>query len=60
MSHFVSLTASLPFVTVNRIGSRLAMSYVLIAFLIAALLDLDGLWSFVAVLFAAFLIYLFH
>jgi hypothetical protein len=36
------------------------MSYVLIAFLLAALVGLDGPWPFVAVLIAAFLIYLAH
>ena len=36
------------------------MSYVLITFLLAALVGLDGPWPFVAVLGAAFLIYLLH
>ena len=36
------------------------MSYVVIAFLLAAIVGLDGPWSFLTVLATAFLIYLFH
>ena len=36
------------------------MSYVIVTLIIAALLGLDGPWPFVAVLFAAFLIYVFR
>ena len=41
-------------------SQRTIMSYVVIAFLLAALVGLDGHWPFVAVLGAAFLIYLLH
>jgi hypothetical protein len=35
------------------------MDYVILTFLFAAALGLDGIWPFVSVLFAAFLIHLF-
>ncbi len=36
------------------------MSYVVITLLLAAIVDLDWRWAFLAVLLAAFLIYLLH
>jgi len=36
------------------------MSYVFVTLLLAAILGLDGPWPFIAVLLAAFLIYVFR
>src|SRR5579862_8901801 len=57
MSHFDSDAASIPLATVSRTGGAQSMSYVVLTLLLAVLFGLDGPEALLAVLFAAFLIY---